>query len=203
MIESLERTSESHSIPVRPVTYHAPACDTLPACSDECAETSRYCASGAAPLDATSAATVALGAAAGRGWRARGGEVGRNFGLERRFRGWRGCLGGLVARKRLAGSNLTWLSRMLIEAGADRLVSRLYARMDCLSQLRTRKRLARGMRRVSKSNRARRERCESAILSSCHPICNTALALFAPWCSCTRSIFADSSTFGGWPWRAQ
>jgi hypothetical protein len=49
----------------------------------------------------------------------------------------------------------------------------------------------------------RRERCESAILSSCHPICNTALALFAPWCSCTRSIFADSSTLGGWPWRAQ
>ena len=48
-----------------------------------------------------------------------------------------------------------------------------------------------------------RERCESAILSSCHPICNTALALFAPWCSCTRSIFADSSTLGGWPWRAQ
>jgi hypothetical protein len=38
------------------------------------------------------------------------------------------------------------------------------------------------------------ERCESAILSSCHPICNTALGLFAPWCSCTRSIFADSST---------
>ena len=35
-----------------------------PACSHECAETSRYCASCAAPLDATSAATVALGAAA-------------------------------------------------------------------------------------------------------------------------------------------
>jgi hypothetical protein len=38
---------------------------------------------------------------------------------------------------------------------------------------------------------------ESAILSSCHPICNTALALYAPWCSCTRSIFAASSTPGG------
>jgi serine/threonine-protein kinase len=34
-----------------------------PACSHECAETSRYCASCAAPLDATSAETVALGAA--------------------------------------------------------------------------------------------------------------------------------------------
>ena len=29
-------------------------------------------------------------------------------------------------------------------------------------------------------------------------ICNTALALFAPWCSCTRTTFADLSTFGGW-----
>ncbi len=35
-----------------------------PACSHECAETSRYCASCAAPLDATSAETVAFGAAA-------------------------------------------------------------------------------------------------------------------------------------------
>ena len=35
-----------------------------PACSHECAETSRYCASCAAPLDATSAETVALGATA-------------------------------------------------------------------------------------------------------------------------------------------
>ena len=32
-----------------------------PACSHECAEKSRYCASCAAPLDATSAETVALG----------------------------------------------------------------------------------------------------------------------------------------------
>jgi len=44
-----------------------------------------------------------------------------------------------------------------------------------------------------------RERCKSAILSSCHPIWHTALALYAPWCSCTRSIFAASSTPGGWP----
>ena len=43
----------------------------------------------------------------------------------------------------------------------------------------------------------RRERCESAILSPWRPICNTALALFAPWCSCTRSTFADSFTLGG------
>jgi predicted Ser/Thr protein kinase len=35
-----------------------------PACSHECAETSRYCASCAAPLDATSAETVALAASA-------------------------------------------------------------------------------------------------------------------------------------------
>jgi hypothetical protein len=33
-------------------------------------------------------------------------------------------------------------------------------------------------------------RCDSAIVSSCGPICNTALALFAPWCSCTRNMFA-------------
>ena len=35
-----------------------------PACSHECAETSRYCASCTPPLDPTSAETVALGAAA-------------------------------------------------------------------------------------------------------------------------------------------
>jgi hypothetical protein len=84
---------------------------------------------------------------------------------------------------------------------------RLFGRVDCLSQLRTRQRLARECADSQNSTVCdkfrRRERCESAILSSCHPICNTALALFAPWFSYTRSIFADSSTFGGWPWRAQ
>ena len=47
------------------------------------------------------------------------------------------------------------------------------------------------------------ERCKSAILSPCHPICHITRALYAPWCSCTRSIFGASSILGGWPWRPQ
>jgi hypothetical protein len=62
-------------------------------------------------------------------------------------------------------------------------------------------------RRVSKPNGVPqfrlRERRQSAILSLCHPIRNTALAQFAPWCSCTMNIFADSSTLGSGPWRVQ
>jgi hypothetical protein len=82
---------------------------------------------------------------------------------------------------------------------------RLYGRVDCLTQSRTRQGLAPEaptlkLPRVISSDDWNAVNRLSVVMVS---ICNTALALFAPWCSCTRTTFADLSTFGGWPWRAQ